>query len=260
MRPVNLLPGSEKSGAAADPRVAYGIVGGLGVLLVMVLLAIMYSNKATTLNDEAAALQAEAQQHAIAAKPVVKFNDFADEVNKRTLLIGGLAESRFPWNTALRNLSQAIPKDVTLDSITASNAASGGEGQEQAAATTSGGSTLTLNGCASGWFGFSRFLVRLKEMPGVIDVKTQTSDVAAGAGGGAGSASASGSPEQDRKDNCGPMPLSFALTVNFEPQKIDLTGLPKIESATGGSTGATGAAPAAPAPATEPAAAAAAGE
>ena len=166
MRPVNLLPPELRARAAGegDPRVAYGVLGGLGLLLVMVLVAVMYSNQATTLQDEAAALRAEAQRRQANVKPVQSFNDFADVVHKRTLLVGGLAASRFPWDSALYNLSRSMPEDVTLDEISATTAAGSTEtGQANA-------STMELGGCASSWVGYSRFLVRMRNLPGVNEV------------------------------------------------------------------------------------------
>jgi hypothetical protein len=243
VRPVNLVPGEFRARGAGDgdPKVAYGVVGGLGLLLVMVLLAIVQSNKATTLQDETAALQAEAQRHQVRAKPVQSFNDFADDVKKRTLLIGGLAASRFPWDKALRNLSESTPGDVTLDSVAATTAGETGQPTGDAA-------TIQLAGCSSDWIGLSRFIVRLREMPGVSKVVSSNGSVNPEASGDSNAGAAGG---DDRKANCGKKPLTFQIAVTFAPRKIDLTGLPKIAApaAAGGATGATGATAAAPAPA-----------
>lgn len=249
MRPVNLLPPELRSRqpGEGDPKVAYGVLAGLGVLLLMVLAAVFYSNKATTLQDQAAVLRAEAQRHQANVKPVQSFNDFAEVVTKRTLLVGGLAESRFPWDSALHNLANSMPEDVTLDDITASTSA-GGEGAADANAAS-----MDLTGCASSWVGISRFLVRMRNMPGVKDVtiadsNSSPSDDSGGDSGGGGSTSATG----DRTKNCGLMPHKFGMKVIYEPQKVDLTGLPSIG---GGATapGATGSTGATATPASAPA-------
>jgi hypothetical protein len=195
--------------------------------------AITESNKATTLRDETAALQAEAQRHAVKAQPVQAFNDFADEVKKRTLLIGGLAESRFPWDTALKNLAESTPPDVTLDNIQAAT----GDGTAPAAGQAAPSASLQLTGCSGSWIGLSRFIVRLREMPGVATVTSSNGSVGTSAG-----ADASG---VDRKANCGPAPLTFQIRVAYAQRKVDLVGLPKVGAAGAGATGATGAAPAA---------------
>ncbi|MBI4897163.1 MAG: hypothetical protein HY827_02215 [Actinobacteria bacterium] len=246
MRPVNLLPEELRSRAAGegDPRVAYGVVGGLGLLLVMVLLAIFQSNKATRLQDETAALQAEATRYQSQAKPVQSFNDFADVVQKRTLLVGGLSESRFPWDSAMRNLSRSMPEDVTLDKIDATTAGTA-EGTENANAAA-----MDLTGCASSWVGLSRFMVRMRNMPGVKDVTGSQSDNSGSDNSGSdsgGSDSGSGGDNPERIANCGIAPVKFTLKVVYEPQLVNLVDLPKVSSAQ--AAGAPGATAGTPAPA-----------
>ncbi|MGB0872381.1 MAG: hypothetical protein ACPGWS_00200 [Solirubrobacterales bacterium] len=254
MRAVNLLPPELRSRVAGDgdPRVAYGVIGGLAVLLLMVIVAISYSNKATTLNDQATALEAEASRaQSSTVRPVEAFNDFAGVAQSRTLLVGGLAASRFPWGNALYNLSRSLPEDVTLNDINAVTADKSVVAADQASGAAAVESTalpsLALTGCTSGWIGYSRLMVWLKEMPGVNNVRStqSTSNGVIGEGEDENS---------KRTQNCGPAPLQFALTVIYDARKVDLVGLPKIAApqAAGatGSTGASGAA-ATPAPAAQ---------
>ncbi|MBK5231041.1 MAG: hypothetical protein JJE27_07715 [Thermoleophilia bacterium] len=168
------------------------------------------------------------------------FNDFAGIVEKRTLLVGGLAESRFRWDAALRNLSRSMPEDVTLDTITATTAGSA------AGTDNTNDATMEMKGCASNWIGMSRFMVRMRNLPGVKDVVATDGnrDPAAASGGGQDSG------KTNRMKNCGLQPVSFGVKVIFEPQLVDLVDLPKIDNApAGGATGASGAVPATPAPA-----------
>lgn len=253
MRAVNLLPPELRARTAGegDPRVAYGIIGGLALLLVMVIVAVMYSNKATTLNAQAEALNAKADRaRAQTVRPVQAFNDFAGVAQSRTLLVGGLAASRFPWGNALYNLSRSLPEDVTLNDINAitadSSVAAANQATGGAAVSSTALPSLTLTGCTSGWIGYSRLMVWLKEMPGVSSVKS-TQSTSSGV-------KAEGESEADKRtQNCGPAPLQFSLVVAFEQREVDLVGLPKIESAApaGGATGATGATAGTPAPAAQ---------
>lgn len=259
MRAVNLIPPEFRPRIAGegDPRIAYGVVGGLGLLFVMVLLVIMQSNKLQTIEDETAALQAQIQQkNAVASALAVPPDQIAGEVKTRSLLVGGLSALRFPWGSALYNLSESLPEDVTLTTINAESvtaaAASGGEAE---AASRAG---LTLEGCTSGWLGYSRFINWLEAMPGVFEVKSNSSAIEAAAEENAGTDSGAGTTDADRNKNCGPAPLKFGLSVTYDERKVDLVGLPKPEvDAAAGATGATGAAPATATPA--PAAAAAPG-
>lgn len=243
MRAVNLLPPELRSRVAGegDPRVAYGVVGGLALLLAMVVLAISYSNKAATLQEQAASLTAQAERaRSENVKPVQSFNDFAGVAQSRTLLVGGLAAARFPWGNAMYNLSRSLPEDVTLNDMKATTAdASVAATNQQTGATVTSSSakpTLVISGCSSGWVGMSRLIVWLREMPGVERVNvTQTTNEGQ-------TSTEDQSEEAKRKENCGPAPLSFSLTVVYKERQVDLIGLPKVASATpaAGATGATG--------------------
>jgi hypothetical protein len=217
------------------------------VLLIMVLVAVNYSNKITTLNDQTAAIQAQAQRHQTKAAPVQAFNDFAGVAASRTLLVGGLAASRFPWGTALFNLSESLPADTTIDTlkaVTADTAAAAANQSTGAAGVSSTAvATLELAGCTSSWISYSRLIVWLKNMPGVADVTSSQSTDAGPIDQGTDAAS-------KRTQNCGPSPLKFTSKVIYEPREVNLIGLPKLSApADGGASGATGAAPAAGAPA-----------
>jgi Tfp pilus assembly protein PilN len=246
MRSVNLIPEELRPHIPGDgdPRIAYGVLGGLAVVLVMVLLAINLSNQLKTIEDQTAAITAEAQTHKTTVAAVTTTPDqVASDVKSRTLLVGGLAKTRFPWADALDDLTHSVPPDTTLSTIAVASGgtAVGSDG-------TSSGSMI-LNGCTSSWVGYSRFMTWLKTMPGVMDVESTSSSIGAAAAGG---------DDADRTKNCGPVPLGFALTVTYAPRTIDLLGLPKPDDAgpsgaTGGVAGAVPAASATPAPAAPPA-------
>lgn len=236
MRAVNLIPEElrPRIPGEGDPRVAYGVLGALAVLLVVVLISISYSNKLRTIQDQTAQVQAQINQsHSTVAAVAITPDTIGSALKDRTLLVGGLAKARFPWGNALGDLSKSIPSDTTLNSITAT---SGGAGTEGAPAVSP---NLVLEGCTSGWVGYSRFLTWLKQMPGVITAKSNSSTLAGG------------EQTEKRTRNCGPVPLSFNATVTYGLRTIDLTGLPKPSG--GGATGSTAATPAAGVPASAPA-------
>lgn len=235
MRAVNLIPEELRPRVPGDgdPRVAYGVIGALALLLVIVIVSIHYSNRLQTIEDQTAAITAEAQSYrtkvaAIATSP----DQIAADVKSRTLLVGGLAKTRFPWGDALYDLSRAIPADTTLNAITVSS--SSGASSTSSGDASSSGAGMELTGCTSGWVGYSRFMTWLKTMPGVEKVESTTSTVAASSGENGTS---------ERTENCGPAPLTFALNVSYSPRTIDLLGLPKPDVRAAGASGATGAAP-----------------
>lgn len=245
MRPVNLIPPELRPRVPGDgdPRIAYGILGGLAVLLLMVIVSISYSNKAKTLNDEAASLRAEAtKRQAVVAVSPKNTEDVGELIRRRTLLVGGLAAARFPWDDSMGDLSRSIPPDVTLDAIDATSAvADAGAAADAASAEASSksGPTLALEGCASGWVGYSRLLTWLRQMPGVEDVNSVTSQLTPRQQADTG---VDGEKAIDRTGNCGPAPLNFSLKVIYSQKKVDLLGLPRPtatqQAASGGAGGA----------------------
>lgn len=248
MKPVNLLPAElrPRVPGEGDPRIAWGVLAGLAVLLVLVVVSISLSNKAKTLNDEATALRAEAdRRQATVALVPTKLDEISEQVRGRTLLVGGLSAVRFPWNVAMHDLSTSLPPDVTLDTINAVSATPV-DATNPAAVAAAGGAanqpTMLLTGCAGSWVGYSRFLSWLRQMPGVGAVTSTSSSIVDP------EPAQEGKP--DLKKNCGPQPLSFGLTVAYAPKKADLLGLPKPEDTPAGATGATTTTPSA-----EPAAA-----
>ena len=257
MRAVNLIPPEFRPRVAGegDPRIAYGVVGGLGLLFVMVLLSIMQSNKLQTIEDETAAINAQVQQKQLVASAfAVPPDQIGGEVKKRSLLVGGLASLRFPWGSALYNLSESLPDDVTLTTINATSVSDAAPATTPGAAPTGSHAGLTLEGCTSGWMGYSRFINWLETMPGVESVKSNNSSIEAAAGGSADAADGEGISDSERIKNCGPAPLKFGLSVSYDERQVDLVGLPKPDGSAEGASGATGAVPSAtPAPAAAPA-------
>lgn len=249
MRAVNLIPEELRPRVPGDgdPRVAYGVLGALAVLLVMVVVAISYSNKLKTIQDQTAAITAEAQAHKTNTSAVkITPDTVGGEIKNRTLLVGGLSQLRFPWGTALYDLTRSLPEDVTLDSISAHSPT--GDTAGAGDPSTPQGATMDLVGCTSGWIGYSRLMTWLKTMPGVDSVTSNSSTVSPP------QPKADGDSENARAQNCGPAPLDFTLQVAYDPRSVDLVGLPKPEGGSaGGATGGTGATTGVPAAATAPA-------
>lgn len=251
MRPINLIPEElrARSGPTENAVPAYAVVGTLAAFVLMMLGLVFYSNKITTLEDQTKAAQAEAKRYQVDVPAFAPINDFANTVHKRTLLIGALSESRFPWHVAMFNLARAIPDTVTLDGVDGSSKTAGGAttappaGSAPAAAAT--GVEYELRGCAKGHRVVAQMLVRMRAMPGVQEASLKSSSV--GLSSSASSATPGGTGSEERKQNCGKKPVSFTMTVAFEPITVDLAGLPKPESTTpaAGASAATGAAPAA---------------
>jgi Tfp pilus assembly protein PilN len=197
MRAVNLLPPDLRSGPRGPaPAVASGVEHSgagafiaLGVLALSVLALAAYVLAGNTVKDRRAELaRATAQSAAMTQKveALRPYADFESLVNARVQTVTDLANSRFDWEQALRDLSRAVPADVTIASF------KGDLGGEEAAA--GGGSirgaitapAITLAGCTYSQTKVATLMARLRTIDGVTRVSLAKSDKEATAGATAG--------------------------------------------------------------------------
>ncbi len=245
MKAVNLLPTdlrlTDRKGSARashEGSGGYAVLGALALVVLAVVATVLVGNSVKANERELAEVTAQqqaAQARLAALKPYGTFKDLA---TKRVQTVRDLAAARFDWEQALRDLSRAIPADVTLDSlsgsVTPSTTAGGGSANPLRAAIQS--PAIELNGCTSDQLGVARLMARLRAVQGVTRVslsssKKQLSTTTTPVAGGATAKPA----------GCGKgAPPKFALVIFFEGAK----------PAPAAAAPATGATPAAGTPAT----------
>jgi Tfp pilus assembly protein PilN len=149
----------------------------LGVLAACVAGAAGYVLTTNTINQRQADLAAvNAQQQALAGQiaQLKPFADFEALAAGRVSTVKDIAESRFDWDQALRDLARAVPADVTLKSLEGSvSAAAGGEGAVRGAISAP---AITVQGCAPGQTQVARLMARLRNIDGVTRVSLSKSD------------------------------------------------------------------------------------
>ena len=140
MKAINLLPpdsrGLPKSGApkvAAAPEEPAGIGAFvlLGALALCAAAFAAYVLTTNTVKDRQAQLDsvtAQAQTVTQRAAELKPYADFQQMAETRIQTVKDLAASRFDWEQALRDISRAIPADVTLTTLDGSISSSGGGG------------------------------------------------------------------------------------------------------------------------------------
>ena len=185
MRAVNLLPPDLRSGpkgpapvvASGDKTSGAGAFIVLGVLAFCVLAMAAYVLSGNTVKDRQAELArataetAAVSQKATALKP---YADFESVVNARVQTVSDLAGSRFDWEQALRDLSRAVPADVTIASIKGDLG-----GEEVGGGSIRGAVTapaLTLTGCTYSQTKVAALMARLRTIDGVTRVSLSKSD------------------------------------------------------------------------------------
>ena len=111
MKAVNLIP-SDQRRAKATGNVsggAYGVLGVLALLLVMVVAYVLTGNPVNDRQGKAA----QACQQAVAAenksKQLGAFTDFASIKEQRLASVTAAAQTRFDWERFMRELARVMP-------------------------------------------------------------------------------------------------------------------------------------------------------
>ena len=147
MKAINLLPpdlrGTPKrsGGVSSKPSVAPEAPAGIGAYVVLgalaacVLALAAYVLTTNTVKDRQAKLEATNAQAAATTQRVAQLKPYADfkaMAETRIQTVKDLASSRFDWEQSLRDVSRAIPANVTLKTLTGS----------MSSGTTGGGSSI----------------------------------------------------------------------------------------------------------------------
>jgi Tfp pilus assembly protein PilN len=269
MKAVNLLPGGGpnlrakglgRGGGASGlpggvPVPTLAIAGGLLLALVGMVLYLSARNGVAEKEAELARVTQQATAAEAEAAKLKPYGDFQQMAAQRVATVSSLAKSRFDWEQVLRDLSRAVPADVTLDTLTGTVAAGtalagvgGGGAGAGSLRSTLPVPAVEVSGCTVNQDAVARLMSRLRNVQGATRVSLARSDK---------DRSGSGSGLKGVKGSGGPCGLgnrpSFDLVVFFEndtaaaPQTAGSPAatLPAAAGATGpsGPTGATGTAP-----------------
>jgi Tfp pilus assembly protein PilN len=198
VKPVNLLPESQRRRPASDGRSAYVVLGLLTVLLAMTGLYVVTANKVTSRAEAAATASAEADRLEAQAASLGAFGDFAQIKEMRVASVRQLATERFDWERLMLELARVLPSDGWLQTAQASV---GGETEDSSATAVPGGPSATLTGCLPRQSDVADLMLRLRRMHRVEDVTLSESAMG----------DAEGIPSVD---NCGPY-YQFDVSVAF---------------------------------------------
>jgi Tfp pilus assembly protein PilN len=222
MRAVNLLP-SDLRGAAPKPARVAGPepVQGIGAYVVLGVLALCvaafaaYILTTNGIKQREADLEAATQRTTAASAKAAALKPYADFqalASTRVETVRGLAAARFDWERALRDISHAVPGNVTLSSLTGDMGLPGteGSGGDPLRASISA-PAITMTGCAPTQTGVARMMARIKAVDGVTRVSLSKSEAAAATGATTATTGAA---------SCkGDAPATFSLVVFFEKAK-----------------------------------------
>ena len=185
VRAVNLLPpdfaGAPKASGEQGARPE--ATGGAGPFVVLGVLAacvagtagyVLTNNTIKQRTADLASVEAKKQEIQAKSAQLRPFADFGAIANARVATVRDLATSRFDWEQVLRDLSRAIPADVSLKDITGDlSQSTGGGGAVRSAVAAP---AITLHGCAPGQTQVARLMARIRNIDGVTRVSLTKSD------------------------------------------------------------------------------------
>ena len=185
MRAVNLLPPDTRGASKSSAELAVGpeAKGGAGAFVVLGVLAACVAGVAgvvttdNTIKQRNADLDQLAQRQQAIETQVAKLKPYADfdaSAKARAQTVRDIAGSRFDWEQALRDLSRAIPQDVTLTQLSGDIATDAG-GQGGALRTAISAPAITVTGCSGGQTQVARLMARLRDIDGVTRVSLSSS-------------------------------------------------------------------------------------
>jgi len=195
MRPVNLIPAEQRSGAHGPMRtgpVPYLLVGALVAALAGVTALVLTGNQVSERKSEVTQLKREDAVVTARAKRLAAYTQFQALREQRVSTVTSLADSRFDWERVMRELSLILPHDVWLVGLEAtaspeaSTGGSGGGGSGSSLRKSALGPALQISGCAKGQEAVAGFVTALKDIDGVTRVGVQSSELSEGAGSSGG--------------------------------------------------------------------------
>ena len=227
MRPVNLLPQSERAAKPAEglSGSSYVVLGVLGALLLGVLTFVFSQNQ---VNDRAGKIektQAEAQQAEQRASALGAFGSFASVKQQREASVRELASARFDWERFMRELALVLPSGTSLLDVNAStDGATSTTGSATpapapvagAAGAAAAGPKAEVTGCALTQKHVATLMVRLGKLQGASDVELKESAASDAAAAGAESTS-SDTGTAGGNTGCPPRKFKFNVSVTFAP-------------------------------------------
>lgn len=170
MKPVNLLPESQRQRApGARAGSAYVVVGVLATLLVMIAAYVVTANQVTTRNNDAAAAGAEADRLEAQIGALGPFGNFSQTLQVRATSVRQLASSRFDWERLMLEMARVLPDEGWLQTAEAST--SGETDSSSSSSSTAGsGPQLNLVGCTPKQSDVAELMLRLRRLHRVEDV------------------------------------------------------------------------------------------
>ena len=227
MRPINLIPTEQRRGPSrgAGARTSFSgyiVLGVLGAAVLCALAVVMTSNQINSKTEELAGIQGDSQREKQVADALRPYGQFADLQRARMAQVKSVAESRYDWERPLRQLSRAIPRNVWLLSVEATEKQVGEEAGGGAGAIpreNPDAPSFTLAGCTYSQHAVARMMIRMRNLDDVTSVilsKSVRNESSDDSGGPAVTAEQQPGAEEEISDCTGSARVTrFDMLVEF---------------------------------------------
>lgn len=189
MRAVNLLPKDVSTqGRRMPPLPAFAAC--VGVVLVTAVIAVLFLSASSKVASARNALQAAQAELAAVPAPAAQapiVTQLPQEQQSRVTALATALGQRVAWDRVLREISQVVPGDVWLTTLTAKAPALSPPGTTVGAPPTG----FTVAGCTYSQDSVARFLARLDLVPDLAQMTLGESSTNAPGSAGASTGSSS---------------------------------------------------------------------
>lgn len=229
MRAVNLIPSDQQRGAGGaagkSGGAAYALLGGLALLVVLAATYVVTNKSVSDKKTELASISQQAEAAEAKAQQLTSYTKFASIRQKRVDTVTQLADSRFDWAHALREVARVLPENAwltqmtgtTSSKVTISGASSGLRSSLDAPA-------IVIQGCTTSQASVAKLIARLRLIDGVQRVTLEDSTKGQETTGTAApTTSAGGASTGDCRGGHAKFPI-FNVDVFFEQGTTVATG------------------------------------
>jgi len=182
VRPINLIPSEQRRGAARGPGArssfnGYIVLGALGAAVLCALAVVMTSNQINSKTEELAGIQGDSQQEKQVSDALRPYGQFADLQRARMTQVKAVAAGRYDWERPLRQLSKAIPRNVWLLAVAATQSPSidvdtgGAGGDIGTMREKTPAPAFTISGCTYSQHAVARVMTRMRNLDDVTAVR-----------------------------------------------------------------------------------------
>jgi Tfp pilus assembly protein PilN len=180
MRAVNLIPSDQQRGAGGAAGKSgggvYVLLGGLALLVVLAATYVVSNKSVTDKKAELASVTQQAEAAEAHAQQLTSFTKFASVRQKRVDTVTSLANSRFDWAHALREVARVLPQNAWLTQLTGTTSTSvtvnGQSGNLRAALNVP---AIVIQGCTTSQSAVAGLITRLRLIDGVQRVTLEDS-------------------------------------------------------------------------------------